>query len=235
MDKENSVNHIAIIMDGNGRWATDKGLPRVSGHKKGAEVVLEIVEAAAKSGVKCLTLFVFSSENWGRPKEEVDHLMMLMREYVSKQFKNLIKQNIKVKVIGDVNMLPLDLQTKIKEVEELSKNKNGLTVNLAVSYGGQSEIINACKNIAEAVKNKEINIEDINKEIIENNLYTAGVPNPDVVIRTGGDCRISNFLLWQIAYSELFFLDKYWPDFNKKDLENIINKYKNRNRRFGKV
>ncbi len=229
------VNHIAIIMDGNGRWAQDKGQSRSYGHQKGAENVLDIVKASGELGVKNLTLFAFSSENWNRPKDEVEHLMGLMREYIEKQFKNLIEKKVRVRAIGDLSKLPDDLQQKIKEAEETSKDNDAITVTLAVSYGGRDDIVHACKNIASSVEKGDISVSDINEDLFSKNLYTLDAPYPEILIRTGGEYRISNFLLWQMAYSELFFSEKYWPEFTKKDLENIITEYKTRNRRFGKV
>lgn len=235
MDDSRGVKHVAIIMDGNGRWATAKGLPRSAGHKKGAAVVVDIVEAAADFGVKYLTLFVFSSENWGRPKEEVDYLMNLMREYIKTQFKRLTEENVRIRVIGERQRLPDDLCKMIAEAEETSKDNDGITVNLAVSYSGRADIVRACSNIAAAVKSGDMEPDEIDEKTFSENLYTADTPDPEIVIRTSGEYRVSNFLLWQMAYSEFFFPKKHWPDFTKDDLQDILDNYKLRNRRFGKV
>ncbi len=235
MTTDNIPRHIAIIMDGNGRWAADKGLPRTAGHKKGAEAIPEIIQEAMDMGIKYITLFAFSSENWNRPKEEVDYLISLMREYLSTQFKELTKKNVKVRVIGDISKFAEDLQEKIKEVEEISKDKDGITVSLAVSYGGKGDILHACKGLAQKVKDGQMDIDDINVDSFSDNLYSRNLPDIDIMIRTGGEYRISNFLLWQVAYGELFFAQKYWPDFKKEDIRDIVSEYHTRNRRFGKV
>ncbi len=230
-----AVKHISIIMDGNGRWASSQGLPRTRGHRQGAEVVIDIVKGAKELGIKYLTLFVFSSENWGRPAEEIESLLELMRQYISQHFNNLIEEDVRLKVIGDITRLPPDLQEKIIEAEEQSADKSGLVVNLAINYGGRLDIVNSCKRIASKVLVGDLEIADIDEKEFGLNLYTSDIPDPDIVIRTGGENRISNFLLWQMAYSELFFIDKYWPDFTRFDLEEVLQQYENRNRRYGKV
>ncbi len=229
------INHVAIIMDGNGRWATKRGLPRSAGHKQGAETFLKIVEAGQEFGLKYISAFVFSSENWGRPKEEVDYILDLMREYFKKQFTKLVENNVRVIIIGDKQRFPEDLQKIMHDVEDASKDKDGIVVNLAINYGGRLDIINACKNISRQVSSGDIDVNDIDDKLFSQNLYTTITPDPEIVIRTGGEYRISNFMLWQMAYSELFFSEKYWPDFTKEDLDGILTSYKQRNRRFGKV
>lgn len=229
---ENLPEHIAIIMDGNRRWAKENNLDTASGHKEGAENLKRIAKFANKIGIKYLTVYAFSTENWKRTKEEVGTIMKLLKFYILDFFKSY-DNNIKVRVIGRTDDLPKDIYSEIKKVEEKTKNNTGLVLNIAFNYGGRDEITTATKKIAEKVKNGELNIEDITEELISNNLYTAGQPDPDLLIRTSGEERISNFLTWQISYSEFVFTDKYWPAFSNQDLLETIAIYQKRTRRFG--
>ena len=229
---ENLPEHIAIIMDGNRRWAKENNLDTASGHKEGAENLKRIAKFANKIGIKYLTIYAFSTENWKRTKEEVGAIMKLLKFYILDFFKSY-DNNIKVRVIGRTDDLPKDIYSEIKKVEEKTKNNTGLVLNIAFNYGGRDEITTATKKIAEKVKNGELNIEDITEELISNNLYTAGQPDPDLLIRTSGEERISNFLTWQISYSEFVFTDKYWPAFSNQDLLETIAIYQKRTRRFG--
>lgn len=229
---ENLPEHIAIIMDGNRRWAKENKLDTASGHKEGAENLKRIAKFANIIGIKYLTVYAFSTENWKRTKEEVGAIMKLLKFYILDFFKSY-DNNIKVRVIGRTDDLPKDIYSEIKKVEEKTKNNTGLVLNIAFNYGGRDEITTATKKIAEKVKNGELNIEDITEELISNNLYTAGQPDPDLLIRTSGEERISNFLPWQISYSEFVFTDKYWPAFSNQDLLETIAIYQKRTRRFG--
>ncbi len=229
------VKHIAIIMDGNGRWATKKGLPRTAGHKKGAEVVIDISKAAKEAGVKYLTLYAFSTENWKRPKDEVDTLMDLLRQYLSKNFEELNKNDIRICFIGEREMLASDILEKMRELEEKTKNNSSATLQIALSYGSRAEITGAVKKIAQKIKDGDMSVESIDEKTISDMLYTKGIPDPDILIRTSGEQRLSNYLLWQLAYSEFFFTPTYWPDFTKEELNEIIKTYQSRERRYGKI
>jgi len=233
--KNKVPTHIAIIMDGNGRWAKLKNKPRVFGHKNGVNSVRETIEACGDLGIKFLTLYAFSTENWKRPKLEVKTLMALLVSSLKKELKILQKNNIKLNTIGNINDLPESAQKELKEVIEKTKNNNALTLTLALSYGSRDEIVNVIKNISKKVVNNELQIEEINENIINNHLYTFSLPDVDFLIRTSGEKRISNFLLWQIAYAEMYFTDTLWPDFKKENLFNAVLEYQNRERRFGKT
>ncbi|MCP4483152.1 MAG: isoprenyl transferase [Flavobacteriaceae bacterium] len=228
-------NHIAIIMDGNGRWAKSKGLLRNIGHQNGAKTVKEVVETCAKINVKYLTLYAFSTENWNRPKLEVELLMKLLISSLKKEVKTLQKNNIKLSTIGNLNSLPTKVANELKDVIEKTKDNNRLTLTLALSYGSREELIKTIKEISLKVKNNLISPENIDKSVINNHLYDHYLPDVDLLIRTSGEQRISNFLLWEIAYAELFFSDILWPDFNKENLFEAILNYQNRERRFGKT
>lgn len=231
---ENSAfpNHIAIIMDGNGRWAKSRFLPASAGHKKGANVAKSITRACKKHGAKFLTLFAFSSENWSRPKEEVEYLMNLLRDYLKSDINELIQEDIKIRVIGDKTKLDSDILELINSVEEESKN-NSFTLILALSYGSRDEIRNAAFRMHEEILNSNLEAISLAPEYFDQFLYTKDIPDPDLLIRTSGEQRISNFLLWQIAYSELFFTNVLWPDFSEKDLVTACEEFKKRERRFG--
>jgi len=227
--------HIAIIMDGNGRWAKKRNLPRVFGHKEGAKSVREITKNCAKIGVKYLTLYAFSTENWKRPENEIKFLMGLLKNYLDKEKKILIKNNIRLKVIGNKTKLPLEIIKKIKEIERITKNNTLLTLILALNYGARDEILNAVKNIAKDIKRNKIEGNKITENLFEKYLYTKDVPDPDLLIRTSGEMRISNFLLWQIAYTEIYVTKTLWPDFRKKELLKAIYDFNKRERRFGGI
>ena len=227
-------DHIAIIMDGNARYAKSKSLPIKVGHKIGADNVQKIADNCIEIGIKYLTIYAFSSENWNRPKDEVGYLMNLLHEYLSKESAELMKRGIKIIISGNLDNLEERLKNKIQQVEELSKNNSKLTLNVAFSYGARQEIVDAVKKIAVAVKNQEITIENIDEDLFKKHLYRPEIPDPDLLIRTAGDLRISNFLLWQIAYTEFYFSEKFWPEFNKSELLKAINNFNKRERRYGK-
>ena len=231
----NTLNHIAIIMDGNGRWAKKRGLARNMGHRKGAEVVVEIAKSAKELGVKYLTLYAFSTENWKRDDQEVSGLMNLLREYLDKNFEELKQNGVRIIFIGERNMLEPDIVLKMEKLEQETSDNKDLVLQIALSYGSRLEIISAVKKAADMVCNKEILISDITEKMFSQLLYTSNIPDPDLVIRTSGEQRISNYLLWQIAYSELFFTDTLWPDFTKTELTEIVNNFKTRERRYGKA
>ena len=232
-NKENMPKHIAIIMDGNRRWAKAKGKPAAFGHKAGAKTLENIVRYANKIGLKYITVYAFSTENWKRAEDEVNALMMLLQNYLDEYSKRADSENIRVKILGDITVLSQGMQKSIINCMERTQNNTGVTFNIALNYGGRDEIIKAIKNIAKQVQNEEIDIEKINEETISNNLYTAGQPDPDLLIRTSGEIRLSNFLPWQLVYSEFLFIDKNWPDFTEEDLDNAIVEYQKRTRKFG--
>lgn len=225
--------HIAIILDGNGRWAKAKGLPRNAGHVQGAKTVETICEEAYKMGVQYLTVYAFSTENWNRPKDEVDALMKLLRNYMKNCLKTAEKNNMCVRVIGDKTGLDEDIQKSIAQLEEASKDNTGLHFSIAINYGGRDEIRRAVQKIAEKVKDGELAAEEITEQVISESLDTGAYPDPDLLIRTCNEQRISNFLLWQLAYTEFYFTPVPWPDFDKKELEKAIDAYNHRDRRFG--
>lgn len=233
MEKENMPKHIAIIMDGNRRWARKKGLEPKLGHKEGAKTLEKIVRYANKIGLKYITVYAFSTENWKRTKDEVGALMLLLQNYLDDYSKRADSENIKVKIIGSRDGLSEKMKDSISKCMERTKDNTGITFNIALNYGGRDELLKAVKNISEQVKENKLNIEDITEETISNNLYTQGQPDPDLLIRTSGEIRLSNFLPWQLVYSEFLFIEKYWPDFSEEDLENAIKIYQQRNRKFG--
>ena len=222
----NTLNHIAFIMDGNGRWGERKKKNRNFGHLKGVETVKEVVKNSIKLKIPIVTFYVFSSENWKRPKKEINFLFRLIKSYFSKEIKNIVNQGIKINVIGEINELSTDIKYNLKKTIKLTENNGRILVNLAINYGSKNEILQALKKIKK---------QKITTKNIENNLYTKNIPDPDILIRTGGYQRLSNFLMWQLAYTELFFLKKLWPDFNNKDLVKIINKFKKQKRNFGTI
>lgn len=233
ISKENMPRHIAIIMDGNRRWARQKNLDIREGHKKGAETLEKIAKYCNKIGIKYLTVYAFSTENWKRSSEEVGALMILLQNYLNDFSKRANTENIKIKVLGDISVLSKGMQNSINKAIERTKKNTGLTLNIAFNYGGRAEITYALKQIAEKVKNNELSIDDISEDLISNHLYTKGQPDPDLLIRTSGELRTSNFLPWQIAYTEFYFDNKYWPDFSEEDLLKAIEIYEGRNRKFG--
>ena len=222
------LNHVAIIMDGNGRWGLKKGKSRNFGHLKGLSSVEQVIKTAVNIDIKYLTLFTFSTENWNRPKSEVNFLFDLIRKSLKKNLKRIIEQGIKVNIIGKKSGLPNDIIKTIKNIEKKTINNKKINLNLALNYGSKEEILNASKRLMK--ENKKINIKNFTEK-----LYTKGIPDPEILIRTGGEKRLSNFLLWQIAYTEIFFINKMWPDFNKKDFENVVNKFYKIKRNFGKI
>ncbi len=235
IDKNNLPKHLAIIMDGNGRWAKQKGLLRAFGHENGTKSVRNTVETCAKLGIENLTLYAFSTENWNRPKLEVDTLMKLLVHSLKNELKTLQENNIRLNSIGSLDKLPTSIHKELKEVIEKTKTNSRMTLTIALSYGSREELINVVKNISEKVKNNIISVDTIDESIINQHLYTHNLPDVDLLIRTSGEHRISNFLLWQICYAELYFTDVLWPDFKENDLYEAIISYQKRERRFGKT
>ena len=233
--KTGKLQHIAIIMDGNGRWAKKRGLPRSVGHKKGAETVKEITRAAGEMGVKYLTLYAFSTENWQRPAEEVETLMGLLREYLKSDLKELQENGVRIIFIGERSMLPADIVEAMRKLENETADNDKMTLCVALSYGSRQEILQAAQKIAVLAKRGDITPEDIDAKMFSGLLYTKDIPDPDLVIRTSGEQRVSNYLLWQIAYAEFYFTDVLWPDFDRKCLEDIIRDFNARERRYGKI
>ena len=232
-NKEDMPKHIAIIMDGNRRWAKAQGKPASFGHKAGAKTLEKIVRYANKIGLEHITVYAFSTENWKRAKDEVKALMMLLQSYLDDYSKRADSENIKVKILGDVSVLSEGMQKSIRNCMERTKNNTGVVFNIALNYGGRDELIKAMKNIATQVKEGKIQVDDITEELVSDNLYTKGQPDPDLLIRTSGEIRLSNFLPWQLVYSEFLFIDKYWPDFEEEDLDKAIIEYQKRTRKFG--
>ena len=234
LGNENELpKHIAIIMDGNGRWANERNLPRYEGHRHGVERVREIIRAASELGIQYLTLYAFSKENWSRPKDEVNFLMKLLGAYLDSELKEIQKSNIRFRMIGKLQELPVEIQKRIKRNIETSEANTGLTLSLALSYSSRAEILDMVRKLAEESKAGRLSPQEIDEKLISDSLYTRGIPDPDLLIRTSGELRISNFLLWQISYTELYITDKNWPDFRKDDLLQAIDAYKLRDRRFG--
>lgn len=228
-----NLTHIAFIMDGNRRWAKKRGLPIAAGHRQGAETLVEVAKAAKKMGVKYMTVYAFSTENWKREKAEVDTLMDLLRHYLDSGFKELQENKARIVFIGEREMLADDIIAKMNKIEADTAENSEVTLCVALSYGGQQEIVAAARKLAEKVQKGEMKVKDINIETFGNALYTAGIPAPDLLIRTSGEERISNFLLWQLAYTEFYFTPTLWPDFNEKELKQIIEQYQTRERRYG--
>lgn len=235
IDLQNTPKHVAIIMDGNGRWAKGKGMNRIFGHRNALTAVRESVKAASQVNVKAITLYAFSTENWNRPKLEVDALMSLLINSLKKELSEFMNQGVKVNSIGCLDSLPSKAQNVLKEVIFETKDNKEIVLTFALSYGGREEIVNAIKNISKKVVNKELDLEKIDENTINNHLYTFNLPDVDLMIRTSGEQRISNFLLWQMAYAELYFIDVLWPDFRQEHFYDAIIEYQNRERRFGKT
>jgi undecaprenyl diphosphate synthase len=232
---KNMPRHVAIIMDGNGRWAKQRGLTRIEGHRAGAESVREMVRACGELGIQYLTLYAFSSENWARPKIEVTALMHLLEFYLQQEIPELNKNNVRLAAIGRLHELPQSAQRQLqKGIDALAKN-TGLTLVLALSYGGRAEIVDAVRGIAREIKTGQLNVADIDENCISQHLYTKGIPDPDLLIRTSGELRVSNFLLWQISYAEIYVTDTLWPDFRRAELMKALEDYGKRQRRFGRV
>lgn len=233
MDMNNLPQHIAIIMDGNRRWARQNGLEEKQGHKEGAKTLEKIMRYARDIGIKYVTVYAFSTENWKRTEEEIGALMKILQSYIDEYSKKADAENTRIIVLGSTKNLSESLQKTIKDGMEKTKNNTGITFNIAFNYGGRDEIVNAVKQIALDVKQGKIDVEDINEDLVSNNLYTKGQPDPDLLIRTSGELRLSNFLPWQLVYSEFVFVDKNWPDFTEKDLDLAIEEYQRRTRKFG--
>lgn len=235
VDFDRLPEHIGVIMDGNGRWAKKRGLPRSAGHSKGADTLKKIVTECNKIGIKYITVYAFSTENWKRPKEEVDYLMNLLLDYLKDAENSLAGENVVIRVVGSVKELSEEIREQIVKTENFTKNNTGIVMNIALNYGSREELTHAVKEIAENVKTGGINPEDITAEMISKKLYTKNQPDPDLIIRTSGEERLSNFMLWQAAYSELYFSKKLWPDFGKNDLYEAVADFQKRGRRFGGV
>jgi len=235
LDYQRIPKHIAIIMDGNGRWAKERNLPRTMGHKAGVETIRPIVKECSRLGVKCLTLYAFSTENWKRPQDEVEAIMNLLVQYLAKEFDELNKNNVVINSIGDIGKLPEQCRIELGKAYEKTKNNTGLTLNLALNYGGRDELLHAFKGIIKDINEGKISESEVDEQTIADHLFTAGMPDPDIIIRPSGELRLSNFLLWQCAYSEFWFSDIKWPDFKTDDLHRAIYDYQMRDRRFGKV
>ena len=235
LDEKNIPQHVAIIMDGNGRWAKQRNMPRTMGHKAGVETIRRIVKEADRLGIKFITLYAFSTENWKRPKDEVNALMKLLVQYLKSEDGELHKNGVILRVLGDISQLQEECRKEIEDSIELTKNNTGLVLNVAFNYGGRDEIVRAVKNIVTDIENGKINKGDITKERFSDYLYTNNCPDPDLIIRPSGEQRISNFLLWQCAYSEFWYSNVNWPDFSERDLQQAIYDYQNRDRRYGGV
>lgn len=232
-NKEAMPRHIAIILDGNRRWARERGKPASFGHKEGAKTLEKIVRYANKIGLEYITVYAFSTENWKRAEDEVKALMLLLQNYLDEYSKRADTENIRVRILGDISVLSEGMQKSIKKCMERTKDNTGVTFNIALNYGGRDEIVKAIKQISKQVKEGKINEEDITEQMVSDNLYTKGEPDPDLLIRTSGEIRLSNFLPWQLVYSEFLFVDKNWPDFEEKDLDEAIIEYQKRTRKFG--
>ncbi|MGG7175996.1 isoprenyl transferase [Clostridium paraputrificum] len=235
LDMSRIPKHIAIIMDGNGRWAKAKNLPRSMGHKAGVETIRKIITEGDRLGVKYMTLYAFSTENWKRPKEEVGALMKLLVQYLKQEIDELDSKGVVINVLGDITKLPKECREEIARAKERTKDNKGIVMNVALNYGGRDEILKSTRSIAEDIKSGKIDIESIDENLIEKYLYTSGMPDPDIIIRPSGEQRLSNFLLWQCAYSEFWYSNINWPDFAEKDLRKAIYDFQNRDRRFGGV
>ena len=229
------IKHVAVIMDGNGRWAKNKGLPRSAGHKKGADVLKQVCGYCIDHHIDYLTVYAFSSENWNRSNQEVQALMNLLRFYMDKELDSFNKNGIRLRVIGNRLLLAPDIIKKIKEIEDATRNNDKLTAVIALSYGAREEIVNTTRQIAKMVQDNKIEVDQISEELFGASLYSKDIPDPDLLIRTGGEIRLSNFLLWQMAYTELYFTEALWPDFSKTHFEEALKEYSTRERRFGKV
>lgn len=235
LNSKNLPHHVAVIMDGNGRWATQQKLPRIAGHRQGARTLKELLRCCKDWGIQILTAYAFSTENWRRPTEEVDFLMLLFEKMLRRELGEMHREGVRINFIGDLSELPKSLQNEMQRSMLETSNNNDVQFNVAVNYGSRKEIISACRQVAELVEKGEIKPEDINEDLITKNLYTTDIPAPDLLIRTSGENRLSNFLLWQMAYSEMYFTDILWPDFDRAAFKEAILSYQNRERRFGKV
>ncbi len=235
LKRELLPRHVAVIMDGNGRWARHQGLPRIMGHKRGVDALKGLLRTCDDWGVEALTAYAFSTENWQRPAEEVDFLMTLFQVVLRQELRDMMKENVRIKFAGNLKALPPSLQEQIQESMEETQNNRGIQFTVATNYGGREEILSACRAIAQQVKDGLLEPDEIDEKVFERHLYTAGIEDPDLLIRTSGEMRISNFLLWQIAYTEIYVTDVFWPDFDRNQFHQALSSYQQRNRRFGKV
>ena len=235
LDRERLPKHVAVIMDGNGRWAQRRGLPRIMGHRRGVDALKDLLRCCRDWGVQALTAYAFSTENWGRPLEEVQFLMTLFERVLRRELKEMIEENVCIRFVGNLHALPQSLQAEIDRSMAITQSNTGIQFSVATNYGGRQEIIHACRAIAQATKQGQLDPEDIDQALFEKHLYTAGVCDPDLLIRTSGEMRLSNFLLWQMAYAELYVTDTLWPDFNREEFHRALCGYQKRDRRFGKV
>ncbi|RMF28251.1 MAG: isoprenyl transferase [Cyanobacteria bacterium J083] len=235
LDINRLPNHVAVIMDGNGRWAQRRGRPRIMGHQKGVDALKDLLRCCKDWGVKALTAYAFSTENWGRPLEEVQFLMTLFERVLRRELEEMMKENVKIRFVGNLAALPTSLQSEIARSMEQTASNTGIDFTIATNYGGRQEILQACRAIAQDVKNGLIDPEDIDESLFENHLYTQGLSHPDLLIRTSGEMRISNFLLWQMAYAEIYVTQTLWPDFDRAEFHKALSDYQQRERRFGKV
>ncbi len=233
--RERMPRHVAVIMDGNGRWAKRRAMPRIMGHRKGVKVLQDLLRCCRDWGIEALTVYAFSTENWGRPTEEIEFLMTLFEQILRREFWETVQENMQIRVAGNPEMLPDSLREEIDRAVELTRVNTGIQFTIAVNYGGRQEILQACRSIAAAVKDGTLGLEDIEESVFERNLYTAGICDPDLLIRTSGEMRISNFLLWQIAYTEIYVTDTMWPDFDRTQFHIALRDYQSRERRFGKI
>ncbi|MBD2304394.1 isoprenyl transferase [Chroococcidiopsis sp. FACHB-1243] len=235
LEKEKLPRHVAVIMDGNGRWAKKQGLPRIMGHKRGVDVLKDLLRCCRDWGIQALTAYAFSTENWGRPLEEVEFLMTLFERVLRKELQEMLEENVQIRFVGDLEALPRSLQSEIERSMAETRSNRGIRFTVATNYGGRQEILHACQAIAQQVQQGLLQPEEIDKEIFERHLYTAGISDPDLLIRTSGEMRISNFLLWQMAYAEIYITESLWPDFNRTEFHQALAAYQQRERRFGKV
>ena len=235
LDPNRLPKHVAVIMDGNGRWASRRGLPRIIGHQRGVNTLKNLLRCCKEWQIPALTAYAFSTKNWGRPRKEVEFMMSLFERVLRRELREIIEENVVIRFIGNLKILPRSLQNQIQRSIDKTKNNTGIQLTIATNYGGRQEIVSACKAIADRVKQGIISLDEINEALFENYLYTANIPNPDLLIRTSGEMRISNFLLWQIAYSEIYVTSTLWPDFDRLEFHKAISAYQQRDRRFGKA
>jgi undecaprenyl diphosphate synthase len=235
LDPQKLPQHVAVIMDGNGRWANKRGLPRVAGHRQGARTLKELLRCCKDWGIKTLTAYAFSTENWRRPTEEVDFLMLLFEKLLKRELAQMHQEGVKISFLGDLSVLPPSLQKEMQHSMTETCHNQGINFNVAVNYGSRKEIMRSCQKIAELVKNEQINLTDVDENLFAQYLYTADTPDPDLLIRTSGEMRLSNFLLWQLAYTEIYFTDIFWPDFDRTAFHQALLSFQQRDRRFGKV
>ena len=235
LDRNRLPKHVAVIMDGNGRWASRRGLPRIVGHQRGVDTLKNLLRCCRDWKIPALTAYAFSTENWGRPREEVQFLMTLFERVLRRELQEMIEENVVIRFVGNLEVLPRSLQDEIQKSTEDTKNNGGIQFTVATNYGGRQEILHACRSIARQVQQGKICLDEINEELFEQHLYTAGISNPDLLIRTSGEMRISNFLLWQIAYAEIYVTSTLWPDFDRVEFHKALSAYQQRDRRFGKL